>query len=77
MGKKVYYDVKGACEYADVARRTIYNWMLKGVLVDGDRIYLPVRIIDGGTQINVIDLDNYLDALGYGPEEEENDEPTA
>jgi len=77
MGKFIYFDIKGAAEYADVDRHTIYNWFRHGSDVDGERIYLPVRIVEGRTQISEIDLNNYLDALGYGPEEEENDEPTS
>ena len=75
MGSKTYYDVKGAAEYAGVSRRTIYVWQNKGVQAeDGGRIWLPVRIVDGVTQINEIDLDNYLDALGYESEEDDSDQ---
>ncbi|GAH98958.1 unnamed protein product [marine sediment metagenome] len=75
MGSKTYYDVKGSAEYAGVSRRTIYVWINKGVrAVDGVRIWLPVRIVDGVTQINEIDLDNYLDALGYESDEDESNE---
>ena len=75
MGSKTYYDVKGASEYAGVSRRTIYVWINKGVrAVVGERVWLPVRIVDGVTQINEVDLDNYLDALGYEFDEDESNE---
>ena len=79
MARYLYFDIEGASEYADVDRHTIYNWFRRGVKVDGERIYLPVRIVDGHTQISKIDIDNYLEDLGYEPAEEaeENDERTA
>ncbi|GAH95535.1 unnamed protein product [marine sediment metagenome] len=78
MGQKVYFDIKGAAEYAGVRRLTIYNWFRRGSHVNGEVVFLPVRIIDGQTLINEIDLNNHLDALGYGPAEEaeENNAPT-
>jgi len=76
MGKKVYHDIKSACEYANVDRTTIYNWIKKGILVDGRRIYLAVRILDGVNLINEIDFDNYMMEIGYNPEESENKETT-
>lgn len=78
MGTKIYFDVKGAAEYAGVDRRTIHNWIEKGVgLANGDRLHLSARFVCGLIEVNKIDLDGYLDELGYEPEEEENDEPTA
>jgi len=75
MGQKIYYDVKGAAEAAGVSRRTIYVWINKGVLADdGGRLTLPVRIVDGAVQINEVDLDNYLDALGYESAEDDSDQ---
>jgi len=70
MGKKVYHDIKGACEYANVDRQTIYNWIKKGILVDGRRICLAMRTLDGVNLINEIDFDNYMIEIGYNPEDE-------
>ncbi|GAH94866.1 unnamed protein product [marine sediment metagenome] len=75
MGHKIYYDVKGAAEIAGVSRRTIYVWIDKGVrAADGERIWLPARTVDGALQINEVDLDNYLDALGYEIAEDDSAE---
>ncbi|GAH98678.1 unnamed protein product [marine sediment metagenome] len=75
MGSKTYYDVKGAAEYASVTRHTIYSWIHKGVgAEDGGRLMLPVRIVDGVIQINEVDLDNHLDALGYEFESDDSNE---
>ncbi|GAI58358.1 unnamed protein product [marine sediment metagenome] len=42
--------------------------------VNGKKIWLPARIVDGETQINEIDFELYLDALGYQDEESGEDE---
>ncbi|GAH95957.1 unnamed protein product [marine sediment metagenome] len=73
MGKKVYHDIKGACEYANVDRRTIYNWIKRGILIDGEiRLFLPMRTFEGMPLVNEIDLDNFMIEIGHNPEEENN-----
>ncbi|GAI56056.1 unnamed protein product, partial [marine sediment metagenome] len=75
MGHKTYYDVMGAAAYAGVSRPAIDYWIRKGVKdVNGKKIWLPARIVDGETQINEIDFELYLDALGYQDEESGEDE---
>ncbi|GAI56642.1 unnamed protein product, partial [marine sediment metagenome] len=76
MGYKIYYDILGAAAYAGVTRHTIYHWIRKGVKdVDGKKVWLPARIVEGETQINEIDFELYLEALGF-EEDESTDEST-
>ncbi|MBA7713926.1 hypothetical protein ES703_122937 [subsurface metagenome] len=73
MGKKVYHDIEGACEYANVDRQTIYNWIKRGILIDGEiRLFLPMRTFEGMPLVNEIDLDNFMIEIGHNPDEEKN-----
>ncbi|GAI70220.1 unnamed protein product, partial [marine sediment metagenome] len=49
---------------------TIYHWIRKGVKdVDGKKVWLPARIVEGETQINEIDFELYLEAPGFEEDE--------
>ena len=58
-----YFDLNGAAHHIGVARQTVYIWIKKGVIINGARLYLPVRLIDGVYLVNADDLHRYVDKL--------------
>lgn len=69
-----YLSIPETAEYADVTRQTIYRWLREGVSYRGSRLYLTAVLIAGQYRINQIDLDRFLDALGYEPVEADSDQ---
>ncbi|MBA7649203.1 hypothetical protein ES703_56998 [subsurface metagenome] len=67
-----YLNIREAAEHADVTRQTIYRWVLKGVPVRGELMYLTAVLIAGQYRICAIDLDRFLDALGYEFEDDDS-----
>ncbi|MBA7688740.1 hypothetical protein ES703_97229 [subsurface metagenome] len=66
-----YLNIPETAEYAGVTRATIYRWLLKGVPFRGERLHLTAVLIAGQYRVNQIDLDRFLDWLGYEPEKED------
>ena len=57
-----YYPLRAAAKHAGVSKRTIYRWIIEGIMIDGRKTYLTSKKIDSRICIEEYHLNTFLTA---------------